>query len=118
MYAITGITGKVGGALAQTLLSANQPVRAVVRDPGRAQAWAERGCEVAAANLDDAASLAAAFEGVDGVFFLPPSEFDPLPGFPEARAVIDAVKTALESAHPGKVVCLSTIGPDAVQVID
>jgi uncharacterized protein YbjT (DUF2867 family) len=115
MYAITGITGKVGGALAQTLLSANQPVRAVVRDSGRAQAWAERGCEVAAANLDDAASLAAAFEGVDGVFFLPPSEFDPLPGFPEARAVIDAVKTALESAHPGKVVCLSTIGAQATQ---
>ena len=90
MYAITGITGKVGGALAQTLLSANQPVRAVVRDPGRAQAWAERGCEVAAANMDDAASLAAAFEGAAGVLILPPSEFDPLPGFPEARAVIDA----------------------------
>ena len=73
MYAITGITGKVGGALAQTLLSANQPVRAVVRNPGRAQAWAERGCEVAAANFDDAASLAAAFEGAAGVFILPPS---------------------------------------------
>jgi uncharacterized protein YbjT (DUF2867 family) len=115
MYAITGITGKVGGALAQTLLSANQPVRAVVRDPGRAQAWAERGCEVAAANMDDAASLAAAFEGAAGVFILPPSEFDPLPGFPEARAVIDAVKAALESAHPGKVVCLSTIGAQAAQ---
>jgi NAD(P)H dehydrogenase (quinone) len=115
MYAITGITGKVGGALAQTLLSANQPVRAIVRDPGRAQAWAERGCEVAAANMDDAASLAAAFEGAAGVFILPPSEFDPLPGFPEARAVIDAVKTALESAHPGKVVCLSTIGAQATQ---
>jgi NAD(P)H dehydrogenase (quinone) len=115
MYAITGITGKVGGALAQALLSANQPVRAVVRDPGRAQAWAERGCEVAAANMDDAASLAAAFEGAAGVFLLPPSEFDPLPGFPEARAVIDAVKTALESARPGKVVCLSTIGAQATQ---
>src|ERR1700682_1870395 len=115
MYAITGITGKVGGALAQTLLSANQPVRAVVRDAGRAQAWAERGCEVAAANLDDAASLSAAFEGAAGVFILPPSEFDPLPGFPEARAVIDAVKTALASAHPGKVVCLSTIGAQAAQ---
>jgi NAD(P)H dehydrogenase (quinone) len=115
MYAITGITGKVGGALAQTLLSANQPVRAVVRDAGRAQAWAERGCEVAAANMDDAASLSAAFEGAAGVFILPPSEFDPLPGFPEARAVIDAVKAALESAHPGKVVCLSTIGAQAAQ---
>jgi NAD(P)H dehydrogenase (quinone) len=115
MYAITGITGKVGGALAQALLSANQPVRAVVRDAGRAQAWAERGCEVAAANMDDAASLSAAFEGAAGVFILPPSEFDPLPGFPEARAVVDAVKAALESAHPGKVVCLSTIGAQAAQ---
>src|ERR1700730_1143719 len=115
MYAIPGITGTAAGALPQTLLSANHPVRAVVRDAGRAQAWAERGCEVAAANLDDAASLSAAFEGAAGGFILPPSEFEPLPGFPEARAVIDGVKTALESAHPGKVVCLSTIGAQATQ---
>jgi uncharacterized protein YbjT (DUF2867 family) len=32
MYAITGITGKVGGALARELLATGQPVRAVVRD--------------------------------------------------------------------------------------
>jgi len=32
MYAVTGITGKVGGAVARTLLSAGQQVRAVVRD--------------------------------------------------------------------------------------
>jgi uncharacterized protein YbjT (DUF2867 family) len=115
MYAITGITGKVGGALANTLLSANLPVRAVVRDPARAQAWAERGCELAVANMDDAASLAAAFAGATGVFILPPSEFDPSPGFSEARTVIDAVKTALEAARPGKVVCLSTIGAQATQ---
>jgi NAD(P)H dehydrogenase (quinone) len=115
MYAITGITGKVGGAVARALLADGQSVRAVVREAGRAQAWTERGCEVAAANMDDAGSLSAAFEGAAGVFILPPSEFDPLPGFPEARAVIDAVKTALESAHPGKVVCLSTIGAQATQ---
>jgi uncharacterized protein YbjT (DUF2867 family) len=47
------------------------------------------------------------------VFILPPSEFDPAPGFPEARAVIAAVKTALESVRPSKVVCLSTIGAQA-----
>ncbi|NYH14437.1 NmrA family NAD(P)-binding protein [Paraburkholderia bryophila] len=115
MYAITGITGKVGGALARTLLLAHLPVRAVVRDTARAQAWAERGCELAAANMDDAKSLAAAFEGATGVFILPPSEFDPSPGFPEARVFIDAVKTALAAARPGKVVCLSTIGAQAVQ---
>ena len=115
MYAITGITGKVGGALAHALLAAGQPVRAVVRDASRAQTWAERGCEIAVANMDDAAALAAAFEGAAGVFILPPSDFDPEPGFPEARKVIDAVKTALESARPGKVLCLSTIGAQATQ---
>lgn len=115
MYAITGITGKVGGAVARTLLAAGQPVRAVVRDAARARTWAERGCEVVTAGMDDAASLAAAFEGAQGVFILPPSDFDPSPGFPEARLVIDAVRAALQSAVPEKVVCLSTIGAQATE---
>jgi NAD(P)H dehydrogenase (quinone) len=115
MYAITGITGKVGGALARTLLAAGQSVRAVVRDAGRGQAWAEKGCEVALAEMEDAAALTSAFKDVDGVFILPPSEFDPAPGFPEARHVITAVKAALEVASPGKVLCLSTIGAQATQ---
>jgi NAD(P)H dehydrogenase (quinone) len=115
MYAITGITGKVGGALARTLLAANKTVRAVVRDEDKAKVWAERGCEVALADMNNIDALTAAFKGAEGVFILPPSDFDPEPGFPEARAVIDAVKTALAAAHPGKVVCLSTIGAQATQ---
>jgi NAD(P)H dehydrogenase (quinone) len=115
MYAITGITGKVGGALARALLAAGQPVRAVVRDPSRAQSWADRGCEIAVADMDDAAALTAAFKGATGVFILPPSDFDPQPGFPSARVIIDAVKTALLAARPDKVVCLSTIGAQATQ---
>lgn len=113
MFAITGITGKVGGAVARRLLAAGQPVRGVVRDVTRAGPWAERGCELATAWMEDASSLAAAFEGAKGVFILPPSEFDPEPGFPEARAVIDAVSTAIMKARPEKVVCLSTIGAQA-----
>ena len=35
MFAITGITGNVGGELARTLLAAKQPVGAVVRDLGK-----------------------------------------------------------------------------------
>ena len=31
MYAITGITGKVGGALARALLADRRPVRAVIQ---------------------------------------------------------------------------------------
>ncbi|HLZ65353.1 MAG TPA: NmrA family NAD(P)-binding protein [Aliidongia sp.] len=113
MYAITGITGKVGGALARGLLADQLNVRAVLRDAAKATEWQAQGCEIAVADMDDAASLAAAFKGAAGVFILPPSEFDPEPGFPEARRVIDAVRAALIEARPGKVVCLSTIGADA-----
>jgi uncharacterized protein YbjT (DUF2867 family) len=113
MYAITGTTGQVGGALARCLLAEGLPVRAVLRAEAKAAPWRARGCEVALAEMNDAASLTAAFRGATGVFILPPSDFDPEPGFPEARHVIDTVKSALLPARPGKVVCLSTIGADA-----
>jgi NAD(P)H dehydrogenase (quinone) len=115
MYAITGITGKVGGALAQALLAAHRPVRAIVRDIEKGRFWTSQGCEIARADMQDAASLKVAFTGAEGVFILPPSEFDPAPGFPEARAVIAAIKEALELALPGRVVCLSTIGAQSTQ---
>lgn len=115
MYAITGTTGQVGGAMAQALIEAGQPVRAVVRDAAKGKAWADQGCEVAVATMEDGAALGRAFQGADGVFILPPSEFDPAPGFPEARAVIAAVKQGLEASKPARVVCLSTIGAQAKQ---
>jgi NAD(P)H dehydrogenase (quinone) len=115
MFAITGITGNIGGEVARNLLAANQPVRAVVRDTRKAEAWAQRGCQVALADIGDAAALAAAFRGTEGVFVLVPPNFDPSPGFPEARAIAATLKSALEEASPGKVVYLSTIGAQAKQ---
>jgi NAD(P)H dehydrogenase (quinone) len=114
MYAITGVTGKVGGALARTLLAAGQPVRAVVRDARKGEAWASLGCEVVPAEMEDASALAKAFSGATAVFILPPPEFDPEPRYPEARAAIDSVVEALTAAKPAKVLCLSTVGADAV----
>jgi len=115
MYAITGITGKVGGAVARALLSAGQRVRAVVRDADKGRSWSDLGCEVAIAEMEDAEALTRAFTGVTGVFILPPPNFDPEPGFPEAKAVISAVHEALDATRPAKVVCLSTIGAQAAQ---
>ena len=39
MYAVTGITGRVGGVVARTLLDAGLSVRAVVRDDAKSAAW-------------------------------------------------------------------------------
>ena len=63
--------------------------------------------------MEDTEALATAFADTEAVFILPPSDFDPEPGYPGARRVIEAVFKALEMARPGKVVCLSSIGADA-----
>lgn len=115
MFAVTGITGNVGGAVANSLLAAGRKVRAVVRDERKGEEWKRRGCEIAVADIHDAESLKKAFAGTEGVFVMAPPVFDPKPGFPEARSVAAAVRAALEAARPGRVVYLSTIGAQAIK---
>jgi NAD(P)H dehydrogenase (quinone) len=115
MYAVMGVTGRVGRAAALSLTQSGMPVRAILRDPAKAGAWIDRGCEVALANTEDPAALTAACSGVEGVFVMLPGIFDPKPGFPEARAAIESIRQALERARPAQVVCLSTIGANAPQ---
>src|SRR3979490_2208669 len=115
VYVIAGITGNVGGSVARALLAAGQPVRAVVRNADKGASWAEQGCEVAVAKMNDAAALTAAFDGAQGVFVLPPPNFDPEPDFPEARVNAAAFRRALEKADPDRVVYLSTIGAQATK---
>ena len=85
MYAIMGITGKVGGAIAENLLARGEQIRAIVRNPEKAARWRDRGAETAVADVDDPDALASAFEGTDGVFLMVPPNFAPAPGFPEMR---------------------------------
>ena len=113
MYAITGITGKVGGEVARALSKAGHALRAVVRDPRKGAIWADLGCEVAVADMSDVAALTTAFSGTAGVFVLLPPVFDPSPDFPETRATVAALRQALENARPVRVVCISTIGAQA-----
>jgi uncharacterized protein YbjT (DUF2867 family) len=87
----------------------------VLRDANKAKAWADQGCEIALAEMTDAAALISAVKGAEAVFILPPPVFDPAPGFPEIRAVIAAVAEALAATRPARVVHLSTIGAQASQ---
>jgi len=115
MFAITGITGNVGGEVARNLLAANQAVRAVARDVNKSESWAKRGCEIAQADINNVEALTAALRGAEGVFVLVPPNFDPAPDFPEARATAASLKSAIGAARPGRVVYLSTIGAQAIQ---
>jgi uncharacterized protein YbjT (DUF2867 family) len=110
MFAITGMTGQVGGALGHALLAAGQQVRAIVRDPAKGADWSKHGAQWMQAGMDDVSALGKAFAGAEGVFVMLPPNFDPSPGFPESRAIIDTLRQALVHAMPKKVVALSTIG--------
>ena len=64
---VTGATGKVGSRLAKRLAQRGDQVRALVRDPKRAEGLLEARIELAVGDLLDADSLVAAVRGVDSV---------------------------------------------------
>jgi len=114
MYAMTGLTGQVGGALAEALMAEDVELRALVRDPARATRWQGK-VELVTGEIADVAALTQTMRGVEAVFVMLPPAFDPRPGFPDARAMIESVREALLAARPARVVALSTIGARAVQ---
>jgi uncharacterized protein YbjT (DUF2867 family) len=94
---IFGATGNVGGAAAQALLDRGWSVRAVTRSPqsDKAQALAQRGAELVQADMDDRASLDAAFDGVDRVVSVQSWMVSGVDGEErQARTVADAAKAA------------------------
>lgn len=65
---VTGASGPQGRAVVEKLLQAGLSVRALVRDPAKAQDLTALGAQVVQGDLDDQDSLAAATQGQDGVF--------------------------------------------------
>ena len=68
LFALTGATGFVGGALARQLVEAGHDVRCLVRDPDRATMLTGLGADLVTGDLGDAASLHSLCDGVDGLF--------------------------------------------------
>ena len=96
---IIGATGKQGGATAQALLAADQPIRVLVRDSEapKARALAARGAELVRGDLDDHASLVAAASGMTSVFSIPYPDLANLAGDAEltrARNLVSAAELA------------------------
>jgi len=70
VIAVTGATGRQGGAVARNLMADGWRVRALTRKPdsGRAQALAAAGAVVVAADMEAPHTLIPAMRGVYGVF--------------------------------------------------
>lgn len=113
MYVIAGVSGNTGSVVAARLLAAGKPVRVIVRDAAKGEAWRAKGAEVAVADLDDQAALARALTGATGAYLLvPPPTATPDGLAAERKAKIAALVGAVRAARPGHVVMLSSIGAE------
>lgn len=109
-FSIFGITGNTGGAAAEALLAQGHGVRALVRDPAKAAAWAARGVELVPGVITDAAAVASALEGVDGAYVLVPPQWGVADTFAANQPVIDALLAGLAAQPVARVVMLSSVG--------
>jgi uncharacterized protein YbjT (DUF2867 family) len=101
LIAVVGATGSQGGAVVRAILadrSDEYAVRALTRNPdsAKAQELAAAGAEVVAADLEDEASVRAAFEGAYGAFVVT-NYWAPLS--PEQEAARTRAEMELEQAE-------------------
>ncbi|SFW70801.1 NAD(P)H-binding protein [Amycolatopsis australiensis] len=87
MIVLTAPTGQIGSKLAATLLRQSEPVRLVVRDPGKLPAGVRERAEVVAGSHRDRDVLDRALEGADALFWL-------MPAAPAASSPYEAYVTA------------------------
>ncbi|NUR99676.1 MAG: NmrA family NAD(P)-binding protein, partial [Kribbellaceae bacterium] len=101
LIAVVGATGAQGGSVVRAILadkSGEYAVRALTRNPdsAKAQELAAAGAEVVAADLEDEASVRAAFEGAYGAFVVT-NYWAPLS--PEQEAARTRAEMELEQAE-------------------
>ena len=110
MFTILGATGKIGGAAARELRTRGKPVRAVVRNAGKAEALRQLGCEIAVAEYHDASALSAALSGSSAVLALCPMNQRAADAMDHHGRIIDAIAAAIEQTKPGAVIAISDYG--------
>jgi uncharacterized protein YbjT (DUF2867 family) len=112
MYVITGATGNSGHVVAGDLLAKGKKVRALGRSEERLQALVARGAEPFVCDLTDAAGLAKAFAGAEGVYAMIPPDMSAKDYRGHQDQISDAMGAALAEAKVKHVVVLSSFGAD------
>ena len=110
MHAILGATGKVGRTTIAALRKSGVPVRAILRDGSKAQAFLDLGCEIAIADVHDHRALTAAFEGARAVQIICPVDVRAAEAYSGMRRLVDHIGEALSAAKPQTILAISDYG--------
>jgi uncharacterized protein YbjT (DUF2867 family) len=114
---VTGATGYIGGRLVPALLDRGVQVRAMARTPAKLDdaAWRSQ-IEVARGDLTDSESLAAAFDGMDVVYYLVHSMGTSKDFVAEEAASARNVVAAARAAGVRRVVYLGGLHPEGAEL--
>jgi uncharacterized protein YbjT (DUF2867 family) len=110
LFAVAGVTGQTGSAVADTLLERGDRVRAIVHSSDKGEVWRLRGAEVAIADLSDADAVARALTGVDGAYLLVPPQYHADDLLHVQRKIVDALVAGARRSGVQRVVLLSSGG--------
>ena len=111
-YVVFGVTGRTGAAAADALLRSGHGVRVVVRDVAKGRPWAERGAEIAVADLTDLSSMTKALNRAQGAYVVSPQQYNRDDLFERADLIADTTARAAVAADVPRLVALSSVGAD------
>ncbi len=92
--AITGATGNIGQLVVPALLKAGAEVKALVRDPKKAEKLKEQGVEAVVGEFTDAEAVKHVFDGAEAILMIAP------PGPEAARQMSVLISAAKASGNP------------------
>jgi uncharacterized protein YbjT (DUF2867 family) len=113
VFAVAGVTGHVGGAVAEELLAAGHKVRGIVRsvESEASKKLATKGVELFEATFGDVIGLTKAFTGAEGAFILTPPEAGSVDPLGDTERYGEAFKKAIIAAKTvRRVAILSSFG--------
>jgi uncharacterized protein YbjT (DUF2867 family) len=110
MFVILGATGKVGRMTIKKLRAQGAPVRAVVRKSSNVDDLNALGCEIAVADLSEAAAIKSAIWGAEAVQVICPVQAQAADAAGEMAKTIDVIAGALTEVRPARVLAISDYG--------
>lgn len=110
MNIILGATGRVGSAIVSLLTEKKVPVKAVIRDAGKAGSLKEKGAEVAIADYFDLQALKNAVKGGDLIFIITPETGMSDNVLGDTKIILENYRKAIQGSGIKTIIGLSSGG--------
>lgn len=109
-YLITGASGNIGKVLAEQLLSANQKVMVIARNPEKLIDLVAKGASMLTGDVTNTEFISSAMEGVDAAFLMVPPNLSAADQSLYGKQVKEAYVAAVKNSGIQNIVLLSSLG--------